>query len=177
MSWLAPVILPANELDQLCDALLTGCKVAAMHAGSYATQFAISLKSLINDDLGAFRDWGATAERMAAETEANLLLSKLLSNPAMGQDGVALFHATHGNLAAGSALDVTALDLARKAMRGRKALDGTTPINAVRTHHQGWRLPPPYRACHCEPGRLPREPEALRRAGRRPARRKSIDSP
>lgn len=98
---------------------------------TYATQFAISRKALINDDLGAFRDWGATAGRMAAETEANLLLSKLLSNPVMGEDGMALFHATHGNLAAGAALDVTALDSARKAMRGLKALDGKTPINAT----------------------------------------------
>lgn len=32
VSWLAPVILPANEFDQLCDALLLGAKVAAMHA-------------------------------------------------------------------------------------------------------------------------------------------------
>ncbi|MFN3953403.1 MAG: phage portal protein [Pararhodobacter sp.] len=33
VSWLAPVILPAGELDQLLDALLMGVKVAAMHAG------------------------------------------------------------------------------------------------------------------------------------------------
>jgi HK97 family phage prohead protease len=98
---------------------------------TYATQFAISRKALINDDLGAFRDWGATAGRMAAETEANLLLTKLLSNPVMGEDGVALFHATHGNLATGAALDVAALDAARKAMRGMKGLDGVTPINAT----------------------------------------------
>ena len=98
---------------------------------TYATQFAISRKALINDDLGAFRDWGSTAGRMAAETEANLLMTKLLSNPIMGEDGVALFHATHGNLAAGTALNVTALDSVRKAMRGMKALDGTTPINAT----------------------------------------------
>ncbi|WP_101067276.1 phage portal protein [Roseovarius salinarum] len=33
LSWLAPVVVTANELDQLTDALLTGAKVAAMHAG------------------------------------------------------------------------------------------------------------------------------------------------
>lgn len=33
VSWLAPVILTASEFDQLCDALLTGAKVAAMFAG------------------------------------------------------------------------------------------------------------------------------------------------
>jgi Mu-like prophage major head subunit gpT len=103
---------------------------------TYATQFAISRKALINDDLGAFRDWGQTAGRMAAETEANLLLNLLLSNPTMNEDGTSLFHADHGNLAnpgvsLGSAGDVAMLDAARKAMRGMKALDGKTPINAT----------------------------------------------
>ena len=103
---------------------------------TYATQFAISRKALINDDLGAFRDWGQTAGRMAAETEANLLLNLLLSNPTMNEDGKSLFHADHGNLASpgvslGSAGGVAMLDAARKAMRGVKALDGKTPINAT----------------------------------------------
>ncbi len=101
---------------------------------TYATQFAISRKALINDDLGAFRDWGATAGRMAAETETNLLLSLLLSNPVMNEDGAALFHSDHGNLGTPASLAVTgfdALDEARKAMRGMKGLDGKTPINAT----------------------------------------------
>jgi hypothetical protein len=104
---------------------------------TYATQFAISRKALINDDLGAFRDWGNTAGRMAAETESNLLLTLLLGNPTMNEDGKALFHADHGNLAgtglalgdAGAGLN--ALDSARQALRGMKGLDGKTPINAV----------------------------------------------
>lgn len=104
---------------------------------TYATQFAISRKALINDDLGAFRDWGNTAGRMAAETESNLLLTLLLGNPTMSEDGKALFHADHGNLAdtglalgdAGAGLN--ALDGARQALRGMKALDGKTPINAT----------------------------------------------
>lgn len=104
---------------------------------TYATQFAISRKALINDDLGAFRDWGATAGRMAAETEANLLLNLLLSNPTMGEDNKALFHADHGNLSASPAAlgdagaGVTALSEARQALRGMKALDGKTPINVA----------------------------------------------
>lgn len=38
VSWLAPIILPANELDQLTDALLVGAKVAAMHAAFLVDQ-------------------------------------------------------------------------------------------------------------------------------------------
>lgn len=33
VSWVAPVILPASDFDKLCDALLKGAQVAAMHAG------------------------------------------------------------------------------------------------------------------------------------------------
>lgn len=103
---------------------------------TYASQFAISRKALINDDLGAFRDWGQTAGRMAAETENNLLMGLLLGNPTMGEDGTALFHADHSNLAAsgtslGSASDISALGEGRKSMRNRKGLDGSTPINAT----------------------------------------------
>ena len=98
---------------------------------TYATQFAISRKALINDDLGAFRDWGKTAGRMAAETEANLLLTPLLSKPVMGEYNLALFHATHGNLAGAAALSVATLDAARRAKRTMKGLNGKTPINAV----------------------------------------------
>lgn len=38
VSWLAPIILPANELDQLQDALSVGAKVAAMFAGFIVNQ-------------------------------------------------------------------------------------------------------------------------------------------
>ncbi|MDP3263471.1 MAG: phage portal protein [Tabrizicola sp.] len=33
VSWLAPIILPAGDLDRLCDALLKGAQVSAMMAG------------------------------------------------------------------------------------------------------------------------------------------------
>ncbi len=103
---------------------------------TYGTMFALSRKALFNDDLNAFRDWGATAGRMAAETENNLLFTLFRQSsgtgPVMGEDGKRLFHADHGNLAAsGTALDETNLSAARLAMRGVKALDGKTPINAT----------------------------------------------
>jgi phage head maturation protease len=101
---------------------------------TYATQFSISRKAMLNDDLGAFRDWGATAGRMAAETEANVLVGLLLSNPIMGEDGENLFDAAHGNLGTAGALNVANLGLARKAMRAMKGLDGKTPINATPRH-------------------------------------------
>lgn len=41
VSWLAPVILPAGEFDQLIDALLVGTKVSAMFAGFVVNQNAV----------------------------------------------------------------------------------------------------------------------------------------
>ena len=72
---------------------------------------------------------------MAAETEANLIWKLLDSNPVMGEDGLAMFHATHGNLEAQAPilgeLSVASLTNARQAMRKMKGLDKRTPINAT----------------------------------------------
>ncbi len=38
VSWLAPILLPANELEQLQDALLVGAKIVAMHCGFIVDQ-------------------------------------------------------------------------------------------------------------------------------------------
>jgi len=103
---------------------------------SYASLFSLSRKALINDDLGAFRDWGTAAGRAAAETEAALLFALLTQSsgagPVMGEDGVRMFHASHGNLAAsGAALSDTTLSAGRLALRKMKGLDGETPISAA----------------------------------------------
>lgn len=96
---------------------------------TYGSIFALSRKALINDDLGAFRDWGMAAGRAAAQTEGDLLFKLLTQNggagPVMGEDGKRLFHADHKNLLASSAIDLSA---ARLALRTQKGLDGKTPI-------------------------------------------------
>jgi phage major head subunit gpT-like protein len=103
---------------------------------TYGSLFALSRKAIINDDLGAFRDWGTAAGRAAAETEAGVLWSLLSQSsgagPVMGEDGKRLFHADHGNLAAsGAAPAETTLSAARLALRSMKGLDGKTPIAAA----------------------------------------------
>lgn len=92
----------------------------------------ISRQALINDDLGALARWSETMGQAAAQAEADQLVALLLQSsgagPVMG-DGVRLFHADHGNLAAvPSALSVESLSAARLAMRTQKGLDGKTPI-------------------------------------------------
>lgn len=106
---------------------------------TYASMFAITRQALVNDDLGAFNDWGAQAGRAAAETEANVLFSLLTANsgagPRMGEDNKTLFHADHGNIATGTEVgdptDVAAFAAARVRMRRQKGLDGKTPINVT----------------------------------------------
>lgn len=97
--------------------------------------FSLSRKAIINDDLGAFARWGEMMGQAAAETEAGQLLALLSANAGAGvtmEDGKALFHADHGNLAAtGAALSEATLDAARQAMRSQKMMDGKTPVNVV----------------------------------------------
>lgn len=109
-----------------------GAPVEAKASYSLATFgriFAITRQALINDDLAAFGNLIGKFGIAAAEREAQQLITLLTSNPAMG-DGVALFHANHGNLAgSGAVISVTSLGLARKAMRLQTGLDGATAID------------------------------------------------
>lgn len=107
---------------------------------TYGKLFSLSRKAIINDDLGAFRDWGLAAGKAASETEAGLLLDLLTQSSGAGplmHDNVRMFHASHGNLAAsgdspmGASADLAPLSAARLAMRKQTGLDSVTPINAT----------------------------------------------
>lgn len=97
---------------------------------TFGKQFGLSRQAIINDDLGAFTDPIRIMARAASETEAQLLAGLINSNPVLG-DGVPLFHANHGNLAAaGAPPSVDTLSAGRKAMRNQKDADGVTPLAA-----------------------------------------------
>ena len=84
---------------------------------------------LVNDDLGLIGDITAAFGESAAATEADTMVDLVTSNPNLS-DGVPVFHASRGNLAAvGTAISVASVDAARKAMRGFKGLDGKTLVN------------------------------------------------
>lgn len=105
---------------------------------TYASIFSLTRKTLINDDLGAFRDWGIAAGRAAAQTEANLLYSVLTANGLRGaklSDGKALFHADHKNLTATAGqgikdIGADALNDAKLKIARQTDLDGKTPLSA-----------------------------------------------
>lgn len=78
-------------------------------AETFGNTINVSRKMIINDDLAAFTRLSAMLGRAAARSIEIDVYALLAANPTMA-DGVALFHADHGNIGTGSALGVTGLD-------------------------------------------------------------------
>lgn len=97
---------------------------------TYAKIVAINRQTIVNDDLNAFTRLPQLFGGAAAQLECDTVYSILTANAAMA-DGVALFHATHGNLLSGgsSALQLTSLSDARTAMRKQTGIDRLTLLN------------------------------------------------
>jgi len=96
---------------------------------SYARQFGITRQALINDDTDAFSRLPIMMGRQVRKLESDIVWATITANAAMG-DTVALFHATHGNLAgSGGAIDVTTVGAGNAAMKLQKGIDGATFID------------------------------------------------
>ena len=84
----------------------------------------LTWEALARDDLSVFSDIAAQMAAAARSTLADYAYATLQANPDM-EDGTALFHADHGNLAAtGAAISVDSLDAARLALRNMKGANG-----------------------------------------------------
>lgn len=83
----------------------------------------ITRQALVNDDLGAFTDLSGRIGRAARAFVAGQLVARLEANPVMG-DGLAVFHAGHGNIGAATALAEAGLSAARLALRRQRGLGG-----------------------------------------------------
>jgi phage head maturation protease len=127
----APTLLKVNEHGEFKHGSMAEGKESYALA-TYGRIFGITRQSMVNDDLQAFGSMAVKLGRAAAEFEAKFLVDLLTSNPTM-TDTVALFHASHGNLATGgaSALQSSSLVTARTAMRLQKGLDATTPVDVT----------------------------------------------
>ncbi|MFK8251966.1 prohead protease/major capsid protein fusion protein [Ancylobacter sp. sgz301288] len=91
---------------------------------SYTTGIPIGYKALVNDDLSALSDFSGMIAMRAAQNENDWVYGVLSANAAL-RDGVALFHASRGNLAAsGGAINATTVAAAVAALREQKGLDG-----------------------------------------------------
>lgn len=93
---------------------------------TYGELFSITRQAIINDDLDAFTRVPRNMGRAAIRTVGDLVYAVLTSNPQMS-DGVALFHATHGNLLTGAAISTDSVDKMGAAMAVQK--QGKVPLN------------------------------------------------
>jgi hypothetical protein len=91
----------------------------------FTRKFTADEQDILDDRLGAIMRMPYEMGQAAARLRPDLVYSILLANPALIADAVALFHATHKNLATGadSALSAAALKAAVKAMGSQRQGD------------------------------------------------------
>ncbi len=89
---------------------------------TYGKLIIIERQTIINDDLNALTKVPFHAGRRSRLLIAKLIYTHLMTNGAM-QDGVALFHADHGNLNGTNSLTSEHLGVAKAAMRKQKDKD------------------------------------------------------
>lgn len=119
----APTLKKVNEHGEFTYGTIGEGKETYQLA-TYGRIIAITRQAIINDDLGAFTDMPAKFGRAAANLESDIVWGIVTANAALA-DGVALFHADHGNLAAANAaIAVASLGIGRAAMRKQTSLDG-----------------------------------------------------
>jgi hypothetical protein len=94
----------------------------------YGKIIAYTWEMMINDDLGAFSRIPRAIANAAARKQSDIVYGILTGNPAMS-DNVALFHATHKNLATGAAIGIDSIGLLRKGMRTQKGIDNKDFLN------------------------------------------------
>lgn len=96
---------------------------------TYGRRVSITRQALINDDLSAFNSIIPGFGTQAALLRNSTAYAVLTANANMS-DSVALFHATHGNVAgSGGAIAIATLGTGRAAMRKQTGLNGTTVLN------------------------------------------------
>jgi len=101
---------------------------------TYGRVVGITRQTIINDDLDAFTRLPAMYGTAIATLESDVVWAILTANAAMG-DGVALFHATHKNLASsGSALSTVSIGEARASMAKQTGIDKKAVLNIRPTY-------------------------------------------
>jgi len=86
-----------------------------------------SRRLLINDDIGAVERAVAQLSRAASRTIAKRVWALISGNAIYGGDGLAIFHANHGNIGA-DALSATSLTAARSALFAQTEPDSKEPL-------------------------------------------------
>jgi len=113
-----------TELNEFTNKAIPDGEKATISVGTKGNTINISRQTIVNDDLGALTDFFTGLGRAAKRTIESDVYTFLAANAAI-DDGVTLFHSTHGNLAAsGAVISVTSLDAARVAMASQQDITG-----------------------------------------------------
>ncbi len=114
-----PDLLPVNEHGEFkAGKLMDGKETYSV--STFGRIVGVTRQTLINDDLRALDRMMTGFASAAARLENRLVYAQLTANAALS-DAIALFHASHGNLAAsGSVISSTSLQAGRSAMRLQK---------------------------------------------------------
>lgn len=117
-------LLSKTELGEFKNQSIPDGEKSAVTVGTKGYIINLSREAIINDDLGAFVGLSTSLGRAASRTVEADVYALLASNPLLA-DGIALFHASHNNLAAaGSVISVASVDAARMAMALQKDVGG-----------------------------------------------------
>lgn len=118
----APQLLLVKENAEFTYGALTDTGMT-YRLQTYGRIIAITRQALINDDKQLFGRIPTMFGRKAADLESDLVWGTLVGNPTMA-DGIALFHASHGNLMTGAAITVASVALAEQAMLNQTSAEG-----------------------------------------------------
>jgi len=121
-------LLPVGETDEYESGTMADRR-EQIQLATFGRLFSISRQALINDDLSALTVIPQKMGRAAKRKVGDLVFDVLNLNASMA-DGVALFHANHGNLASNaSVMSVATLGAARTAMRKQTDQSGNAVLN------------------------------------------------
>lgn len=103
----------------------------------------LTFEAIVNDDMGAFARIPSEFAMAARIMESSMVWSLIRSNAVLKSDGLALFHATHKNLAAsGAALSATTVGAARKALWEMTAFKSKDPDDFLMIEPDRLLIPP-----------------------------------
>lgn len=118
----APDLLKVNEGGEFKYGTMGESKETYQLA-TYGRIMALTRQVVVNDELNAFLRLVTAFGASAADLESDMVYA-LLTGAVTMSDGTALFHASHGNLLTGSAVDEANLAAAYKAFGKQKGIEG-----------------------------------------------------
>jgi len=124
----APDLLKVNESGEFTYGTM-GERKETYALATYGRIMALTRQTIINDDLDAFTRIPEAFGASAADLESDIVYA-ILTGAVTMSDGVALFHANHGNLLTGSAITEAALAAAYRGFGSQKGIEAR-PIKVL----------------------------------------------